>query len=231
MVGHNYNALEQYLMQGMVNWNTVADTTYYPSNAIYVALLTGSYTPSALHARWADISSYECSATGYTTGGQACSLSNTYAQSSTVTSTLSANASSAQKNVTVTSGTGFTNGDVVLISNGAGTTSENAVISSGGGSGTLTMVSNLVNSYTTAGNAYCSQYPLNTTFSLASNPSWTITGGTLSTAFAAYYINATVNGVVKPLLSYQDFGGTTQMSAGTFTITENGGVVIERLTD
>ena len=217
-------------MQGMVNWNTGA-AGYNPSNSIYVALLTSSYTPSALHKVWADVSSYECTATGYTTLGQACSLSNTYAQSSSVTTTLSSNANSGQKNVVVTSGTNFVNGDVVLISKGDGTTSENAVISSGGGSGTLVMASNLVNSYTTAGSAYISQYPLNTTFALSSNPSWTITGGTLSTAYAVYYINATVNSVVKPLLSYQDFGGTTQMSAGTFTITESGGVVIERLTD
>ena len=217
-------------MQGYVNWNTSA-AGYNPSKAIYVALLTSGYTPSALHKVWADVSANECSATGYTSGGQAVTLSNTYAQSSSVTSTLSSNANSGQKNVVVTSGTGFVNGDVVLVSNGAGTTSENAVISSGGGTGTLAMVSNLVNSYTTAGSAYCSQYPLNTTFALAANPSWTITGGTLSTAFAVYYINATINGVVNPLLTYQDFGGTTSMSAGTFTITESGGVVIERLTD
>ena len=229
MVGHNYNCLEQYLMQGYVNWNT-GSAGYNPSNAIYVALLTSAYVPSALHKVWADVSAYECSATGYTTGGQAVTLSNTYAQSAAVTSTLASNANSGQKSVTLTSATGFVQGDVVMISNGAGTTSENGVISSISAP-TLSMVGNLANSYTTAGSAYCSQYPLYTTFALGANPSWTITAGPLSTAYAVYYINATVNSIVKPLLTYQDFGGTTQMSSGTFTITENGGVVIERLSD
>jgi hypothetical protein len=95
------------------------------------------------------------------------------------------------------------------------------------------MVSNITNysSYTTSNTAYCSQFPLTTTFALAANPTWTITAGPLSTAFAVYYINATVNSVAKPLLTYQDFGGTTTMSSGTFTITESGGVVVEALTD
>lgn len=229
MVGHNYNCLEQYLMQGYVNWNT-SSAGYNPSNAIYVALLTASYVPSALHKVWADVSAFESTATGYTAGGEAVSLSNTYTQSAAVTSVLASNASASQKNVVLTSSSGFVPGDVVLVSNGAGTTSELAVISSIS-SPTLTMVSNLANAYTTAGSAYCSQYPLYTNFSLSTNPTWTISAGTLSTAYAVYYINATVNSIVKPLLTYQDFGGTTTMSSGTFTITENGGVVIERLSD
>ena len=220
-------------MQGYVSWNTTS-VTWAPSNAIYVALLTSAYVPSALHKIWADVSTNECTASGYTAGGQTVSVSNTYAQSAAVTSTLTSSANASQKNVPLTSVTGFVNGDTVLISNAAGTTSENAVIASGGGSsgaGTLVMVSNLANSYTTGGAAYVAQYPLTTTFALTSNPSWTITAGPLSTAYAVYYVKGTVNGVASPLLSYQDFGGTTQMSSGTFTITENGGVVIERLSD
>ena len=214
-------------MQGYVNWNTNA-ASYNPSKAIYVALLTPSYVPSELHSTWTDVSSYECSATGYTAGGQAVSLSNTYTQSAAVTSLMASNANASQKNVVLSSSSGFVQGDTVLVADTSG--SENAVISSIS-SPTLTMVSNLTNSYTTGHAGYVSQLPLTTTFALSTNPSWTITAGTLSTAFVVYYINATVNSVTKPLLTYQDFGGTTQMSSGTFTITENSGVVIEALTD
>ena len=217
-------------MRGLVNWNTGTNSNV-GSNAIYCALLTPSYLPSALHAVWADVSAYECSATGYSTGGVACSISNTYTQSAAVSSTVASNPTG-NKNLTLTSTTGFVQGDTVLISNAAGTVSELAVISSIS-SPTLTMVSNITNytSYTTSATAYCSQFPLTTTFALATNPSWTITAGPLSTAYAVYYINGTVNSIAKPLLTYQDFGGTTTMSSGTFTITESGGVVVEALTD
>lgn len=145
MVGHNYDALAEYIMRGYVNWNTAA-ASHNPSNAIYVALLTSSYTPSHLHAVLADVSAQESSATGYTAGGQAVTLSNTYTKS---------------------------------------------------GSG----------------------YPYTTQFMLAANPTWTITSGTLNYSYAVYYINATVNSIVKPLLSYQDLGANT-CTNGVVTLTE-----------
>jgi len=40
-------------------------------DAIKVLLLTSSYTPSAAHDEYQDVSSYEVSGTGYTSGGQA----------------------------------------------------------------------------------------------------------------------------------------------------------------
>jgi hypothetical protein len=145
MVGHNYDCLAEYTMRGYINWNTGA-AGYNPSNAIYVALLKAAYTPSHSHKVWADVSAQESVATGYTSGGQAVTLSNTY---------------------TITGGA----------------------------------------------------YPYVTQFMLTANPTWTITSGTLDYAYAAYYINATVNSIVKPLLSYQALGSNT-CTNGVVTLTE-----------
>ena len=159
MVGHNFDALEEYVMRGYVNWNTVANTSYYSSNAIYVMCLS-AYTPSHLHAVIADVlgAGTQSSGTGYTAGGQAVTLSNTYSKS--------------------------------------------------GGA-----------------------YPYLTDFKLGVNPSWTLTTGPFTVAYAVYYINATVNSIVKPVLTYQDMGGATTLYSGTYTITESGAVVIERKTN
>lgn len=143
-------------MRGYVNWNTGA-ATHTPSNAIYVALLKAAYTPLHTHAVWADVSAQESSATGYTAGGQAVTLLNTYTK------------------------TGAT-------------------------------------------------YPYTTQFMLAANPSWTITGGSLDYAFAVYYINATVNSIVKPLLTYQELGSNV-CTSGVVTLTEPAIGPINILTD
>ena len=133
-------------MRGYVNWNTAANSSYYSNNTIYVALATAAYTPAHTHTIWANVSGSESSATGYTAGGQAVTLSNTY----TITGAA---------------------------------------------------------------------YPYTTQFMLAANPTWTITSGTLDYHYAVYYINATVNSIVKPLLSYQDLGANT-CTSGVVTLTE-----------
>jgi hypothetical protein len=115
-------------------------------------LLTSAYTPNVLaDAKVADISGSESSATGYTAGGVAVTLSNTL---------------------------DVTNQDVIA----------------------------------------------------AANPVWTLTGATsLAARYVAYYINATIKTIVKPLISYTDLGQTytTAPLAGhtsSFGVLENGGV-------
>jgi hypothetical protein len=60
--------------------------------------------------------------------------------------TLTAQANSGQKNLTVASGAGFANGDAFWIGDSGGTF-ESGSIASGGGTGTLVAVANLLNTY------------------------------------------------------------------------------------
>ena len=81
--------------------------------------------------------------------------------------------------------------------------------------GYATQAVTLSNTYTITG----ATYPYTTQFMLAANPTWTITSGTLDYHYAVYYINATVNAIVKPLLTYQDLGANT-CTSGVVTLTE-----------
>jgi hypothetical protein len=78
MTGICYNSPTCYANLGVDNWTS--DNPGVPVNGVNAALLTSSYTPQVnVDAKWADISGSECSATGYSAGGEAVTLSGTIA--------------------------------------------------------------------------------------------------------------------------------------------------------
>ena len=150
MTGISYNSPTCYANLGFDNWPSQNPAA--PVNGVKAMLLTSAYTPNVLaDAKYADISGSESSATGYSAGGVAVTLSNTM---------------------------DVTNKDVIA----------------------------------------------------AANPLWTLTGPTsLACRYVAFYINATIKTIVKPLISYTDLGQTyttapTGGHTSSFGVIENGGV-------
>lgn len=61
IIATKYDQVPKIFLDGTVDLDT---------DTIKLALVTSSYTPSAAHTQWADISANETSGTGYTAGGE-----------------------------------------------------------------------------------------------------------------------------------------------------------------
>lgn len=64
------------------------------------------------------------------------------------------------------------------------------------------------------------------TYTTATNPVWTTTGGTLTAMAAVFYDSTPGTAATNPLLCYWDLGGNQTSSNGTFTLTIAAGGIL-----